>query len=81
MYKKRVISLDLQEVLDKLAAKEAGLPEPAAKVSIVEPTTTTYAPSDILKARSVLDRLLAMNTRNEVAYITKPSKEIEIDEE
>lgn len=73
MYKKRVVSLDLQEILDKLAAQKAGLSEP---VTILEPTTTTYALSDVLKARSILDRLLAQGNRNEVAYITKPSKEL-----
>ena len=69
MYKKRVVSLDLQEVLDKLAAKKAGLPIPT-----VIPTATTYAASDILKAKEVLERLTKLSTRNEVSYITTVNK-------
>lgn len=69
MYRKRVVSLDLQEVLDKLAAKKAGL-----SVPVTLPTITTYAPSDILKAKGILDRLTKLDTRNEVSYITTVSK-------
>ena len=70
MYRKRGASLDLQEVLDKLAAKKAG------KVYVKTcPARVTYSPSDILSAKTVLDRLLAMDTRNEVSTIIPIPKE------
>lgn len=74
MYRKRGASLDLQEVLDKLAAKKAGREYVKSC-----PPRVTYSPSDILAAKNVLDRLLAMNTRNEVISITTVPKELDID--
>jgi len=74
MYRKRGASLDLQEVLDKLAAKKAGREYVKSC-----PARVQYNPSDILAAKTVLDRLLAMDTRNEIASITPVPKELDID--
>ena len=65
MYTAKVISKELREVLDKLRA--------TAKT---DEAVTSYAPSDILKAKTVLDRLLAMSDRNEVSHISKPANQI-----
>ena len=75
MYRKRGASLDLQEVLGKLAAKKAGREyvKPC-------PARVIYSSSDILAAKTVLDRLLAMNTRNEVSSIVPVPKELDVDE-
>lgn len=74
MYRKRGASLDLQEVLDKLAAKKAG-----REYIKTCPTRVIYSSSDILSAKTVLDRLLAMDTRNEVFSIIPVPKELDID--
>jgi hypothetical protein len=52
--------------MDKLADKEPAKPKPSS-----------YSAADILRAKTVLDRLLATAERNEVSYIEILPKEIE----
>lgn len=71
MYQKRKVSPELKEVLDRLAAKKEGR---AYRPVIAIPKPTVYAPSDILRASSVLARLMEQGNRNEVSYIRHPIK-------
>lgn len=82
--------LSISEVLDRLEtreAKRADLPKPVlvpkSNKSIKPIKSTTYAQSDISKARAVLERLLAKrevevtaDEEVETAYITKPIKQL-----
>lgn len=63
MYRKRGVSLNLQDVLDKMNGKEI--------------TPVSYSSSDILAAKAILDRLLTSPTRNEVSYTKIVPKELE----
>lgn len=73
MYQSWKDSLNLQDILEKLAAQKAGLPTPTPTPAII--TATTYAKSDISRASKVLARLQRLEAGREVAYITHPVKE------
>jgi len=68
-YRPRGASLRLQDVLAKLAGKDT---QP-----VVSHTPASYSASDILRAKTVLDRLLALPERNEVVSIKKVAKELD----
>ena len=68
MYKSWTANLSLQDVLEKLAAKKAGLPIPT-------PVTTIYAKSDRTRASKVLARLQKLEVGREVSHITHPVNE------
>lgn len=70
MHKVRGANLELKDILAKLDAAA----NPKAKPTSL---SVTYSTSDINKAKSVLERLLNSPDRNEVAYITPVTTEIE----
>ncbi len=65
MHRKKGADLELKYILAKLNNA------PCAVVP------TSYSSLDILKAKSVLDRLLKQPTRNEVSYIKEVPTELE----
>ena len=70
VYKSWKGSVNLQDVLEKLAAKKAGKPT----LTLV-PTTTTYAKSDRVRASKVLARLQRLEAGREVSHIAHPINE------
>jgi len=75
MYQKRKVSLELKEVLDRLAAKKEGR---VYRPIIAAPKATVYAASDVLRASFVLARLMEQGNRNEVSYIRHPIKVVRV---
>jgi len=72
-YRPRGASPRLQDVLDRMTGKDT---QP-----VVSHTSVTYSVSDTLRAKAVLDRLLALPGRNELVSIEKVTKEVdELDE-
>ena len=71
MHRKRGADINLADVLAKLRGEE--VPKPAPVV---------YSASDIIAAKTVLDRLLLATTRNEVSSIREmPTENNESSEE
>ncbi len=68
-YRPRGVSPRLQDVMDKLA--------PISTTSTSSHKPCTYSSSDILRAKTVLDRLLSLPERNEVVSITDVVEELD----
>jgi hypothetical protein len=65
-YRPRGVSPRLQDVMERLAPTPTKQHKPC-----------TYSSSDILRAKTVLDRLLALPERNEVVSITDVVEELD----
>jgi len=71
MHRKRGADINLADVLAKLRGEKPPKPVPVV-----------YSASDIVAAKSVLDRLLLATTKNEVSYIREiPTENNEPEEE
>ena len=66
MYRKKGTNVIIEEVLAKIRNP--------AHITITEPVV--YASSDRVKAKTVLDRLLAKTVRNEISSIEKVVTEV-----
>lgn len=67
MYKKRGASLKLRDILAKLNQTDN---------AVTHTYRTNYASADIIKAKSVLERLLKATNKSEVSYTEEVVTEI-----
>lgn len=65
-YKTKKHESTLKEILDKVAGKTVAIP------------AVVYSESDVNRARSVLDSLLASSTKTEVSSIRKITKQVRV---